>query len=190
MKSLQKSMNHSCEKSFDYSIHYHKRNRVMRLEIDVDKKLRVIVPFGISFSDIERFLKSKKNWIERTLRRYGDYIIIPARGDREEYLKYKEVARDILTKKIIHWNTVYDFSYNAVHIKNLRTRWGSCSGRKNLNFNYKTIFLDDELSDYIVVHELCHLQEMNHSKAFWSLVGVALPEYSLHKKRLSKMICR
>ena len=62
-----------------------------------------------------------------------------------------------------------------------KTRWGSCSSEKNLNFNWKLILAPPEVLDYVVVHELCHLKEMNHSKAFWEEVGKVMPEYETHK---------
>lgn len=97
---------------------------------------------------------------------------------------YKEEARALVHARLVHWNTFYNHSYKRVAIRNQRSRWGSCSTLGNLNFNYKILFLSPELVDYIIVHELCHLQEFNHSKQFWDLVARALPEYATHKRVL------
>jgi predicted metal-dependent hydrolase len=78
----------------------------------------------------------------------------------------------------------YNFSYNKVFIKNQRTRWGSCSSNRNLNFNYRIINLAPELQDYLIVHELCHLQEFNHGQAFWNLVGLQIPNYKVVRTQL------
>lgn len=66
--------------------------------------------------------------------------------------------------------------YARVAIRNTRSRWGSCSSRKNLNFNYKLLDLAPELRDYVIVHELCHLKELHHGKAFWELIGKIVPD--------------
>ena len=67
--------------------------------------------------------------------------------------------------------------FNKINIKNQKTRWGSCSKKGNLNFNYKIALLPQHLADYIIVHELCHLGEFNHSRSFWNLVAKVFPEY-------------
>lgn len=69
------------------------------------------------------------------------------------------------------------FEYKKVTIRDQRSRWGSCSSLRNLNFNYRIIDLDKDLADYIIVHELCHLVEMNHYKSFWDLVAISIPDY-------------
>lgn len=90
---------------------------------------------------------------------------------------YKDEARHMVHARLEYWNLEYGFTYKRVSIRNQKTRWGSCSSQGNLNFNYRVIFLPKELVDYIIVHELCHLGELNHSAEFWSLVARALPNY-------------
>jgi predicted metal-dependent hydrolase len=75
-------------------------------------------------------------------------------------------------------------TYKKVFIKNSRSRWGSCSERGNLNFNYRIALLPPELADYVVVHELCHLVHFNHSPAFWAEVSKLIPEWKSARKRL------
>lgn len=106
------------------------------------------------------------------------------KGKKTEYLKYKEIARKLVTQKVITWNEYYHFNYGTIAIRNQKSRWGSCSSRGNLNFNYKLALLPDELVDYVVVHELCHLQHMNHGQSFWNLVGETIPEYKKRKQEL------
>jgi predicted metal-dependent hydrolase len=86
--------------------------------------------------------------------------------------------------KIKKVNSFYKFRFNKIFIKNQKTRWGSCSNKKNLNFNYKIVFLPDHLIEYLVVHELCHLKEMNHGKKFWRLVEQMIPHYIDAQKEL------
>ncbi len=100
------------------------------------------------------------------------------------YLKYKETARKLVEEKIEKWNVVYNFKYNRIAIRNQRTRWGSCSKKGNLNFNYKIALLPEKLAEYIIIHELCHLGEFNHSKRFWALVARVVPDYKECRKAL------
>lgn len=96
---------------------------------------------------------------------------------RRHYLAHKEAARELVHAKLQHWNQYYGYVYGRVSIKMVKTRWGSCSSNRNLNFNYKIMFLPEHLQDYIIVHELCHLEQMNHSPAFWALVAKTIPDY-------------
>lgn len=105
--------------------------------------------------------------------------------ERAHYLAHKESARALATERVTYWNTHYGFLYNTIAIRNQQSRWGSCSIKRNLNFNYRILFLPPELVDYIVVHELCHLQEFNHASAFWQLVARTIPDYREHKAILA-----
>ena len=112
--------------------------------------------------------------------------VYPRRSKRD-YIKYKEVARVLAKSRIAYYNTLYRFRVNRVAIKNSRSRWGSCSKKGNLNFNYKIALLSAELADYVIVHELCHLGEFNHSPKFWKLVAQAIPNYKVLKKKFKRM---
>ncbi|MEK7131420.1 MAG: M48 family metallopeptidase [Patescibacteria group bacterium] len=105
-------------------------------------------------------------------------------GGLAEYRKLKHQARGLVYEKISELNKFYNFSFNRVCVKNHKSRWGSCSKKGNLNFNYKIIHLPLELAEYIVAHELCHLQELNHSPRFWALVAKAVPDYKARRRKL------
>jgi len=94
----------------------------------------------------------------------------------------------VITAKIKRYNELFQYRLGRVSIRNQRTRWGSCSKRGNLNFNYKILFLEESFADYIVVHELCHLQELNHSKRFWSLVAQVFPNYRQIRNELRRKV--
>jgi predicted metal-dependent hydrolase len=96
---------------------------------------------------------------------------------QKEYLELKEKARVLVKERLEYWNKHYKFKYNRVSIRNQRSRWGSCSSLGNLNFNFRIVTLPIHLVDYIIVHELCHLRQFNHSQKFWNLVGETLPNY-------------
>lgn len=101
-----------------------------------------------------------------------------------------EQARTFVENRISYFNKFYNFEINRIVIKNQKTRWGSCSSKKNLNFNYKIIYLRPALADYLIVHELCHLGELNHSKRFWALVAKTIPSYIKISKELKKTSIR
>lgn len=98
----------------------------------------------------------------------------------KHYLEHKERTRAIVLDRIQYHNAHYGLQWNRVAIRNQRRCWGSCSSLKNLNFNYKIGFLPSHLQDYIVVHELCHLAELNHGPRFWALVAERIPDYQKH----------
>jgi hypothetical protein len=100
------------------------------------------------------------------------------------YNEHKERARALVHERLVYWNQFYNFEYKRVAIRNQRSRWGSCSTKQNLNFNFRIVFLPIELVDYIVVHELCHLQHFNHSPDFWATVATQLPDYAVRKQAL------
>lgn len=99
------------------------------------------------------------------------------RRNRLQYKKYKETARLLVRTRLSYYNEAYGFPLRKIFIKSLKSRWGSCSQLGNLNFNYLLLFLPPPVQDYVIVHELCHLGEFNHSPAFWALVARTVPDY-------------
>ena len=97
---------------------------------------------------------------------------------------YDKQAKTIIGKRVCYYAQQMGETYGRITIKSQKKRWGSCSSARNLNFNRWLIMAPQEVLDYVVVHELCHLRQMNHSKEFWKEVEVVLPNYKLHKKWL------
>lgn len=95
---------------------------------------------------------------------------------------YRYQARKIICERVDFYQSYINEEIGMIRIKEQKTRWGSCSSKHNLNFNWKCIMAPIEMVDYIVVHELCHLKQMNHSKAFWSEVEKILPDYKIRDK--------
>ena len=102
------------------------------------------------------------------------------------YLEQKDAALRIIEQSVDVWNAKYKFDLSGVFVRNQKTRWGSCSARRNLTFSYKVAYLPDRLREYVIVHELCHLKEFNHSRNFWDLVAQALPDHALRRKELER----
>jgi predicted metal-dependent hydrolase len=112
---------------------------------------------------------------------------VTLKGRRQQYLLHKERARTIANERARHYAHIYGVSVRKIFIKNAKTRWGSCSKNGNLNFHYKIALLPPYLANYLVVHEVCHLREFNHSKKFWALVAQEVPDYRALRLRLKKM---
>lgn len=95
-----------------------------------------------------------------------------------------EEAAELIKKRTAEYSTILGVNYNNIRIKDTKTRWGSCSSKRNLNFNYRIIMAPDNIMDYIIIHELCHLKHMNHGKKFWETVELFMPDYKECKEWL------
>jgi len=113
--------------------------------------------------------------------------LVFAKQSKREYLKLRGEALKIAQVKVDKFNKIYGFKFNQIVIKNQKTRWGSCSKKGNLNYNYKIALLPEKLADYIIVHELCHLKEFNHSQKFWNLVEKGMPDYRERIKKIKSL---
>lgn len=100
---------------------------------------------------------------------------------------YRMLAKRDLTGKILAFAKQMNIMPAAVKINGAKTRWGSCSAKKSINFSWRLIMADDEVIDYVVVHELAHLTEMNHSTRFWAIVESILPDYKERQKKLNEL---
>jgi len=168
-----------------------KSNLARRLRITVSHESGVVVTVPRFLPEIlaHRFVAQKTDWILRSLERVQKRGSVPKlKGSRREYVTNKGHAHALVREKVKRFNILYNFKYAKINIRNQKTRWGSCSKNGNLSFNYKIVFLPDHLADYLVVHELCHLGEMNHSQRFWNLVAKTIPDYGKMRRELRK--CR
>lgn len=104
-----------------------------------------------------------------------------------KYLKYKAKASHFICQRVEHYKRIYNVEINRISIRNQRTRWGSCSKKGNLNFNYRVFLLPKYMADYVIVHEICHLKEFNHSRKFWDLVAVAVPNHTETRRIIRKI---
>ncbi|MEI7689233.1 MAG: YgjP-like metallopeptidase domain-containing protein [Candidatus Nomurabacteria bacterium] len=164
--------------NIDYILKVNKRSRNIRLAIHPGAKVTVTTPRFVPQFIVDRFLKDQSDWLLKRMEYFSKLPPVKNKKEkREEYLKYKEDALILVKGRLEHFNRYYNLKWNNITVRNQKTRWGSCSRKGNLNFNYKIIFLSEEQSDYIIVHELCHLKELNHSKDFWKLVGLCVPTY-------------
>ncbi len=161
------------------------RGRNVRITVHPGGTIVVHAPRFVFQKTIDAFVESKIEWITDTYLRVRHMPrAVPQPVSRREYLAYKETARTLVHARITFFNQHYQYTYGKIAIRNQKTRWGSCSKKGNLNFSYKLARMRPELADYVVVHELCHLREFNHSERFWDLVAETIPNYRELRKDL------
>lgn len=167
-----------------YIIKVSKRARSIRLAVYNDGRVLLTIPRYVSTKQAENFFEEKKTWVEEKLRQFQNRPQRVKLGSKKEYLELKKEALALAMYKIEYFNKIYNLKYGDIKIRDQKSRWGSCSRRGNLTFNYRIALLSEELTDYVIVHELCHIKEFNHSKSFWNLVGLSIPNYPELKKKL------
>ncbi|MCF7906626.1 M48 family metallopeptidase [Patescibacteria group bacterium] len=163
-----------------------KKSKYYSIRIDNNEDIIVTIPRLGNKIFADNFLKQKKDWIDKKIEQKKDKPINLSKKTKEDYKKNKNIA--LFEIKEIIKNLNINIEYKNIYIKNQKTIWGSCSSNKNLNFNYKIIYIPKELREYIIVHELCHLKEMNHSKKFWNEVEKIIPDYKERRKKIKNMV--
>lgn len=130
--------------------------------------------------EIEKFAESKRKWIEKHLQLFSEkqklFENIEPYSD-EEIKSFVKKAKETIPKKVEFYAGKIGVTYNKITIRCQRTRWGSCSSKGNLNFNCLLVLLPDEIIDSVVVHELCHRKQMNHSAKFYAEIEKVFPDY-------------
>jgi hypothetical protein len=169
-----------------YRLRLSRRARRLRISIAAGGEVTVTRPWFVSERTARAFISQQAAWIKKHLVRLNDINVNSLRpgGTKADYQARKGEALAIVTERLAYFNQTYGFVWTRITIKNQKTRWGSCSRRGHLNFNYCLAALAPELRDYIIVHELCHLREFNHSPRFWNLVARVLPDYKERRRRL------
>ncbi len=165
-----------------------KSNRkTIAIQVNPDLTVTVRAPKWASRREIDRIIKEKEPWIlkhlEEMQKRREEEPTSKELSD-EEIKELAKKARDYIPGRVEYYARIIGVDYGRITIRNQKTRWGSCSSKGNLNFNCLLMLMPSDIIDYVVVHELCHRKEMNHSKAFWSEVEKVLPDYKIQVKWL------
>ena len=167
-----------------YTVRISKRAKRVRLTI-YSTGLTVTIPKLSALPRAEKFIQEKGAWVISKLKsKANSPTPLSTAGS---YKTHKNIALQIVKERLEHFNAIYNFEYKKITIRNQKTRWGSCSRKGNLNFSYKIALIPPKLADYIIVHELCHIKEFNHSKNFWELVAQTVPNYMECRKRLKAL---
>lgn len=180
--TMIKTLTLSPDKTIEITIRKTSVNKSIRLSVYKDGRVLITSPKRTPQYVIDNFLVDRSEWLKIRVAETTQKVKLSAK----EYKDYKTTALERVWDIIKSGRFDEVFSFNRITIKNTRSRWGSCSSKKNLSFTYKIIFLPEELQQYLVIHELCHLKHFNHSKDYWNLVETYLPNYKSLDKALSK----
>ena len=165
------------------------KRKTLVIEITDNANVLVKAPETMSQKSIENFLAKKEDWIiyhialKQQQLKMADFY---GKLTEEETQFLIKKARTVLPERANYYASILHVDYHKITIRKQHTRWGSCSSKGNLNFNYLLMLAPDDVLNYVVVHELCHRIEMNHSKDFWKLVASVRPDYQTSRTWLKK----
>ena len=148
--------------------------KTIAIQITPDGRVVVRCPKRMSKAAVEQFVASKRSWIETHLEKRGPMQPVLTEAELAALVAR---ARIVFAQRAAWFATLVGVDYGRISIRKQHTRWGSCSGKGNLNFNCLLLLAPEPVLDYVVVHELCHRKQMNHSPAFWAEVERILPDY-------------
>ena len=160
------------------------------LEVRPDGTVLARIPARLSDWELKAFIEKQQDWILKKVDQ------VKKRADARTKIKVPSVdalsdaeiqkIKDKIADRVKYYCAVMQVTVGRITIRNQKTRWGSCSSKGNLNFNCLLMLMPDKVLDYVVVHELCHLKQMNHSKKFWKEVERYMPDYKNYKKWLNE----
>lgn len=156
------------------------RRKTLSLSVREENVILAKAPYGCPVEEVLRFAELKKNWIGKQSLRIRE---TRERSEAEGYLTDEEIktltkmAKKVLPERVAHYAEILGVTYGRITIRHQRSLWGSCSAAGNLNFNFLLMLAPASVADYVVVHELCHRFEMNHSARFWARVERVMPDW-------------
>ena len=166
----------------DYQIKRSSR-KTLAIHITPAGEVEVRCPMTMPRATVEAFVESKRGWIGKHLQAISAKPKEPELTE-DEHRALARQAKAVFPERVMHFAPLVGVSHGRITVRCQRSRWGSCSSKGNLNFNYLLMLAPPEVLDYVVVHELCHQKEMNHSPRFWAEVERVLPDYRTQKQWL------
>lgn len=165
------------------------RRKTLSMQVKRDGQVEIRAPLRTSDAEIRRFMERHRGWLEKYLQKARALQQAKA-GVRKlteaETAALKKQAKQALPERVAYWAPLIGVRPGRIAVRCQKTRWGSCSTKGNLNFNCLLMLAPDGVIDYIVVHELCHLKHMNHSKHFYAEIEKVLPDYRQHQQWLKE----
>ena len=163
------------------------RRKTLSMQVKGDGRVEIRAPLRTSDAEIRRFLETHRRWLEKHLQK-AQALQQAKAGVRKltaaETAELKKKAKRILPERVAYWAPLIGVRPGRIAVRCQKTRWGSCSTKGNLNFNCLLMLAPEGVIDSIVVHELCHLKHMNHSKRFYAEIEKVLPDYRQHQQWL------
>ena len=163
------------------------RRKTLSMQVKGDGQVEIRAPLRTSDAEIRRFLETHRRWLEKHLQK-AQALQQAKAGVRKltaaETAELKKKAKRILPERVAYWAPLIGVRPGRIAVRCQKTRWGSCSAKGNLNFNCLLMLAPEGVIDSIVVHELCHLKHMNHSKRFYAEIEKVLPDYRQHQQWL------
>ena len=153
------------------------RSRRVTLRVNPRRGVTVTIPYIVPYKAGLEFFLAKKDWVLKVQERQRERIGAEHIPTPEEIETLREVAKEVLPKRLRELAAKYSFEYNSVRIKHNSSNWGSCSRKGNINLNLNLVRLPDELRDYVILHELCHLRHPNHGPQFHALLESLCPDH-------------
>jgi len=158
--------------------------RTIAIQIKADGEVVVRCPRRMRTEEVRRFVERKADWLGKHLAKRPSQDV--PKFTPQEMERLRAQARTLVTARAEYYAPVVGVTYNRIAIRAQHTRWGSCSGKGNLNFNCLLALVPPRVLDYVVVHELCHRKELNHSECFWREVARILPDYQAQRAWLKE----
>lgn len=156
------------------------RRKTLSLELTDDGRVLLRAPLRCPRRELEAFAERHRAWIERKLReseeRRRALAAVPKLTE-EELRALQKRGKQVFPARCAYYAPLLGVSWSRISVRKQRSKWGSCSAKGGLNFNCLLLLAPGRVLDYVVVHELCHRREMNHSQRFWALVGGLCPDY-------------
>ncbi len=159
------------------------------IEIKAGGTICIRIPMYFPAYQLSSIIETKKDWIlDAYLKQKNKTPIVLSKDPRLAVLEkqYKKAAADYFYQRVEHYIKQTGGGYSRITIRDQKTRWGSRSSNGTLSFNWRLMLAPPRVLDYVVVHELCHIHHMNHSKEFWAQVEQIMPDYKVYRKWLKE----